>query len=265
MNQLDRLEKRLRALFETSAPPLPWSDPNDRIVHQLCVAIQDLFIGNAPRDQLIAPVFQVNLNSLTLRHWQEQPNWEKILTDLLVSTAVEFGITFHTTPSVILAADAMLLPDEVFIDLKETTRLPASETGVISLDAHGKPVTGELQTIATPLLILQGEKTVRLTRSVINLGRKSSNHIVINDLRVSRNHAQIRKIKSEYVIFDVGSSGGTFINSNRVDQHTLQPGDVISLSGYSMIYTIDQSAAEETQKGITAEIKSVDMGENEEW
>lgn len=263
MNQLDRLEKRFRTLFETSATILPWNDPNDRIVHQLCVAIQDLFMGNAPRDQLIAPVFQVNLNPLTLRRWQQQPDWERILSDLLVSTASEFGISFHTTPSVNLTADAMLLPEEVFIDLKETPRSPAAETGVISLGPDGNPGVGELQTVTTPLLILQDEKTIRLNRNVINLGRKSSNHIVISDLRVSRNHAQIRKVKDDYVIFDVGSSGGTFINSNRVDQHTLRPGDVISLSGYTMIYTIDQSPVEETQKGITSEIKSADSGEEE--
>jgi len=263
MNQLDRLEKRFRTLFETSATILPWNDPNDRIVHQLCVAIQDLFMGDAPRDQMIAPVFQVNLNPLTLRHWQEQPDWEKILSDLLVSTAMEFGISFHTTPAVNLTADAMLQPEEVFIDLKETPRSPLSETGVISLDPDGNPITGELQTVTTPLLILQGDKTVRLNRSVINLGRKSSNHIVISDLRVSRNHAQIRKVKDDYVIFDVGSSGGTYINSNRVDQHTLRPGDVISLSGYTMIFTIDQFPVEETQKGITSEIKSADLGEEE--
>ena len=220
-------------------------------------------MGNAPRDQLIAPVFQVNLNPLTLRRWQQQPDWERILSDLLVSTASEFGISFHTTPSVNLTADAMLLPEEVFIDLKETPRSPAAETGVISLGPDGNPGVGELQTVTTPLLILQDEKTIRLSRNVINLGRKSSNHIVISDLRVSRNHAQIRKVKDDYVIFDVGSSGGTFINSNRVDQHTLRPGDVISLSGYTMIYTIDQSPVEETQKGITSEIKSADSGEEE--
>jgi len=120
-----------------------------------------------------------------------------------------------------------------------------------------------METVSTPLLILQGEKTVRLNRSVINLGRKSSNHIAINDLRVSRNHAQIRKVKNDYVIFDVGSSGGTFINSNRVNQHTLRPGDVISLAGFTMIYTIDQSPVEDKQKGITSEIKNPDQGEKE--
>lgn len=262
MNQLDRLEKRFRALFESSATLLPWNDPNDRIVHQLCVAIQDLFMGDIPHDKLIAPVFQVILNPLTLRHWQEQPDWQKTLTDLLVATAAEYGISFHTTPAVTMSADNLLLQEEVLINLKESPRSATTETGIIAVDAAGNPISEMMPAIATPLLILQGDKTIKLNRSVINLGRKGSNHIAINDMRVSRNHAQIRQVKGEYVIFDVGSSGGTFINSTRVDQHTLRSGDVISLAGYTMIYTVDQVASDETQKGITSELKSADTGEN---
>jgi len=96
--------------------------------------------------------------------------------------------------------------------------------------------------------------------NVINIGRKNTNHIIINDLRVSRNHAQIRRVKDEYILFDAGSTGGTFINSTRIDQHTLRPGDVISLAGYTLIYTIDQIPVEETQKSITSEIKGYEEG-----
>jgi pSer/pThr/pTyr-binding forkhead associated (FHA) protein len=64
------------------------------------------------------------------------------------------------------------------------------------------------------------------------------------------------------MLFDIGSSGGTFINTARIERHVLRPGDVISLAGYTMIFTIDQSHPEETQKGITSEIKNID-GEEE--
>ncbi len=114
----------------------------------------------------------------------------------------------------------------------------------------------------TPTLIIQGDRTIELTLPVINIGRKGTNHIVINDLRISRNHAQLRKIKENYTLFDIGSSGGTFVNSTRIEKHALRPGDVISLAGYTMIYTIHQPPAEETQKGITSELKI--LGEEEE-
>lgn len=261
MNQLDKLEKRFRALFETSAAILPWNDPNDRIVHELCIAIQDLFMGEIPRERLVTPVFQVDLNPATLHRWLEQKDWERILTDLLVATAAEFGFNFHITPAVILNSDPLLSAEEVSIYLKDAPRQINTETGIISMDVDGNPLTQKKPSERTPLLILQGEKTIKLTRSVVNIGRKSSNHIVINDLRISRNHAQIRRIKDEYMIFDIGSSGGTFINSNRIDQHLLRPGDVISLAGYTMIFTIDQSPIEETQQGITSELKRPFEGE----
>lgn len=263
MNQLDKIEKRFRALFETSTAMLPWTDESDRMVHELCIAIQDLFISNVPRGQLTAPIFVISLDPQTLHRWQAQPGWEKILADVLVSSAAEFGVYFHTSPAIKLQADTTLLQNEISIDLKELPCTPRGETGVTSLGADGNSLLTGKDSVCTPILILQGDKTIRLNGPVINIGRKSTNHIIINDLRISRTHAQIRKINDDYVIFDIGSTGGTFINSNRIDQHTLRPGDVISLAGYTMIYTLDQFSAEETQKGITSEIKSTNQGEKE--
>lgn len=260
MNQLDRLEKRIRALFETSAAILSGFNANDRIVHDLSVAIQDLFINSIPDDQLVAPIFVVNLHPLTLNRWREQTDWEVNLSHLLITTAAEYGTHFHTSPSVHLSADETLAPHEVSIFLKQTVSLPQSETGILAFVKEDGIDDGDHNLQPVPLLILKGDKTLKLTGSVINIGRKNTNHIVINDLRVSRTHAQIRKVKADYVIFDVGSSGGTFINSNRIDQHILRPGDVISLAGYTMIFTVDQVPSGETQRNITSEIRSPDKG-----
>ncbi len=258
MNQLDRLEKHFRSLFETSASLLPWSNPNDRIVHQLCIAIQDIFISDISQSQFIAPLFLVNLNPITYKRWHDLPDWEATLTNLLISIAGEFGTHFHKTPVIELRSDPSLSEDEVSLFLKEIPRSPMPETGIISsIENQYQDITIE-PTKQTPLLIMKGEKTIPLTGNVINIGRKNSNQIVINDLRVSRNHAQIRRVKDEFIIFDVGSLGGTFINSSRIDQHTLRAGDVISLAGYTLIYTVDQIPVEETQKGITSEIKGPD-------
>ena len=39
-----------------------------------------------------------------------------------------------------------------------------------------------------------------------NLGRKLDNHIVLNDPRVSRNHAQIRVMDNQYILLDLNSN-----------------------------------------------------------
>ena len=63
--------------------------------------------------------------------------------------------------------------------------------------------------------------------------------LVIDDPRISRNHAQLRAIKGRYVIFDLNSTGGTFVNAQRTSQSVLYPGDVISLAGVPLIYGQD--------------------------
>ncbi|MFN2151650.1 MAG: FHA domain-containing protein, partial [Anaerolineales bacterium] len=85
-------------------------------------------------------------------------------------------------------------------------------------------------------IILNGVQVYPLDQSVINIGRRSDNHVVIEDPRVSRHHAQIRAVNGRYEIFDLDSTGGTFVNRQRVNQSVLRPGDVISLAGVPLIY-----------------------------
>jgi len=93
-----------------------------------------------------------------------------------------------------------------------------------------------------------------LAGPVTNLGRKSNNHIIFDDLRVSRNHAQIRLIYDEFVLFDTGSSGGTFVNGERISQCTLKPGDVISLAGVKLIFSRDGSVSDSSEREITSKM-----------
>jgi pSer/pThr/pTyr-binding forkhead associated (FHA) protein len=62
---------------------------------------------------------------------------------------------------------------------------------------------------------------------------------VIDDPRVSRAHAQLRTVKGRFVLFDLESTGGTFVNGKRASQTVLYPGDVISLAGATLIFGQD--------------------------
>jgi pSer/pThr/pTyr-binding forkhead associated (FHA) protein len=88
-------------------------------------------------------------------------------------------------------------------------------------------------------LIIEGVKVFPLRTPVVNMGRRLDNTLVIDDPRVSRNHAQLRAIKGRYVIFDLNSTGGTFINGQRTSQSVLYPGDVVSLAGVALIFGQD--------------------------
>ncbi|MBN1888859.1 MAG: FHA domain-containing protein [Thermoflexales bacterium] len=99
-----------------------------------------------------------------------------------------------------------------------------------------------LQTAATrqpsarSFLILYGTRTVLLGTPIVSLGRSFENDVVIDDSRVSRRHAQLRQRAGRYVIYDLGSSGGTLVNGVRVSECILSSGDVISLAGLEIVY-----------------------------
>ena len=85
-------------------------------------------------------------------------------------------------------------------------------------------------------LVLQGTRVIPLNQPVISIGRRLDNHIILEDPRVSRTHAQIKLINDRFVIFDTNSTGGTYVNGRRTAQSVLYPGDVISLAGVIFIY-----------------------------
>jgi len=85
-------------------------------------------------------------------------------------------------------------------------------------------------------VIIDGTRVIPLNQAVINIGRRIENTLVVDDPRVSRTHAQMRAINGRYIIFDLNSTGGTFVNGERVKQTVLYPGDVISLAGADLIY-----------------------------
>ena len=86
-------------------------------------------------------------------------------------------------------------------------------------------------------LVLQGTRVIPLTQPMIKIGRQLDNHVILEDPRVSRSHAQLKLINDHFVIFDLNSTGGTFINGQRTSQSVLYPGDIISLAGVKFIYS----------------------------
>ena len=73
-------------------------------------------------------------------------------------------------------------------------------------------------------------KVFPLEGDLITIGREVENGITINDAEVSRKHTQFVFQGGKFIVTDLGSTNGTFINGTRLTgQHILQPGEIISL------------------------------------
>ena len=85
-------------------------------------------------------------------------------------------------------------------------------------------------------VILDGIKVIPLSQPLIRIGRRLENNLVLDDPRVSRTHAELRAINGRYVLFDLNSTGGTYVNGVKITQSVVYPGDVISLAGVNLVY-----------------------------
>jgi pSer/pThr/pTyr-binding forkhead associated (FHA) protein len=68
-------------------------------------------------------------------------------------------------------------------------------------------------------------------KKTIKIGRDNTNDIIINEPRVSRNHALITKLDDgSYEVKDLGSTNGTYVNGQRISRHILTPGDTLQVA-----------------------------------
>lgn len=68
------------------------------------------------------------------------------------------------------------------------------------------------------------------------IGRKSSNDIVIDNLAVSGRHARIESVSTTFVIRDLDSTNGTFVNKKKVSMHNLRHGDKLLIGKHELFF-----------------------------
>jgi pSer/pThr/pTyr-binding forkhead associated (FHA) protein len=105
-------------------------------------------------------------------------------------------------------------------------------------------VAEDINTIpANAFFLVDGTRFYPLVKAVIKIGRRLENDLVIDDPRVSRNHAQLRATEGHYVLVDLSSTSGTFVNGNRIRETILYPNDTVSLGGVKLTFHQDNPPA----------------------
>jgi hypothetical protein len=75
-----------------------------------------------------------------------------------------------------------------------------------------------------------------LDRDTVRLGRHPESDIFLDDITVSRRHAEVHREGVRYRVRDVGSLNGTYVNRDRVDDRELTDGDEVQVGKYKLVF-----------------------------
>jgi two-component system, cell cycle response regulator len=82
------------------------------------------------------------------------------------------------------------------------------------------------------LVMVEGDflgEVYPINKSVVLIGRGDDADITISDTSISRRHSKIERIEDEYVLVDLGSTNGLFLNGKKIKEKTLKDGDKIKM------------------------------------
>lgn len=258
--KLEQLESNLQKLVEINlAGILPGVKLEDRVIQNLAAALRENIVQQKNDSPLAPNVFTLIVSTDTAPMWKEQRTIDT-LKNIIITAGREAGLKFVGQPIITITTDDTYSADEVRVvathklePVAETQGMQNTTLGFTSEENSGIPENA--------FLIVEGVKVYPLNETVVNIGRRLENQLVIDDPRVSRNHAQLRSIKGRFVLFDLNSTGGTYVNGQRTSQTVLYPGDVISLAGVALIFGQD-TPTPHPDTGLTAPLE-LGQGKND--
>lgn len=210
---------------------------------QLARAMEDAQVLNLHGERMAPNIYWVYLNPddyFALR--EAQPTLPEDLTQSVAELAAQAELVLAQPPIVEIHSAESIQRHQVSVAARYVPLEGVESGGTSEMDAQtSAALRAELERApgAAPFLILDGRRTVSLARSIVTIGRSLDNDVIVDDTRVSRHHVQLRRRAGRYIVYDLGSSGGTLVNGDRVSECLLQAGDVISLAGVQIIYGED--------------------------
>ena len=142
----------------------------------------------------------------------------------------------------------MSSPDDAPDGDKGTPVPPTEETGHIPvIDADTEEMaTDDVQAVenlpagSAMLLVQRGPDAgarFLLDTDLVTVGRHPDSDIFLDDISVSRRHATFARADTGYVVSDLGSLNGSYVNRDRIDSDvTLTGGDEVQIGKYRLIY-----------------------------
>lgn len=78
--------------------------------------------------------------------------------------------------------------------------------------------------------------TFMLEREATSVGRNPESDVFLDDVTVSRRHAEFRRHDGGFYVHDVGSLNGTYVNGERVDVTKLASGDEVQIGKFKLVF-----------------------------
>jgi hypothetical protein len=98
----------------------------------------------------------------------------------------------------------------------------------------------DLDTTVASLIVRSGSQAgaaFPLRDRVTRLGRHPDSEISLDDITVSRRHAEIERTGNGYVVRDAGSLNGTYVNAQRIDREVpLDQGDELQIGKFRLVF-----------------------------
>ena len=132
---------------------------------------------------------------------------------------------------------------------EQTTTL--SMAGIDGAEDHPAGDVGDVGVeslpVGTALLVVKrgpnaGSRFL-LDKELTTAGRHPESDIFLDDVTVSRRHAEFARDEGAFVVRDVGSLNGTYLNRERIEQARLSNGDEVQIGKFRLVYLT--SAGEE--------------------
>jgi len=87
----------------------------------------------------------------------------------------------------------------------------------------------------------------QLDKEVVSAGRHPQSDIFLDDVTVSRRHAEFRRTAQGYEVSDVGSLNGTYVNREPIESSSLSNGDEVQIGKFRLVFLIGNQPAGEAR------------------
>lgn len=125
-------------------------------------------------------------------------------------------------------------------DMDDTSNIPVVDADTQEMAVDDVTAVENLPLGSAMLLVQRGPDAgarFLLDTDVVTVGRHPDSDIFLDDISVSRRHANFTRTETGYVISDLGSLNGSYVNRDRIDTDVvLTGGDEVQIGKYRLIY-----------------------------